>query len=415
MPLRRGPVRRTRVDERRAGPPVVEEDTYVPPRRPPPPQIWPWLLLLLLLVIGGLLAAYFLTRDNDHKSASAVTVPPVVGLKEGEAVRRLNERDLVPQLITRPSKFPAGTVSAQDPSAGTQVDRGSQVTLSVSVVALTPVPNVAGLKTAAAVARLKAAGLKAEVTAVPATAAAGVVVKESPAAGTKVAKGSTVSLRVSKGQTTVPDVTGQSAADAKVALRTAGLVPNEFKVPGVEPKGTVTAQKPLPNTKVPRGSKVRINVSTGAGSPGGTTTGATTTSAAQTVKVPSVVRLQQSAAQRRLHSAGLGSRITYVASQQPAGRVMSQSPSAGTSVRKGAKVRVSVSLGPNATTATVPDVVGQEQQTATDTVQAAGFKVQVIMVPPPDPSQSGIVVEEQPSGGTRAPEGSTVTIYVGSS
>ena len=42
-------------------------------------------------------------------------------------------------------------------------------------------------------------------------------------------------------------------------------------------------------------------------------------------------------------------------------------------------------------------------------------QVQVITVPPADPSQSGRVVDEQPSAGTRAPTGSTVTIYVGSS
>jgi eukaryotic-like serine/threonine-protein kinase len=60
-------------------------------------------------------------------------------------------------------------------------------------------------------------------------------------------------------------------------------------------------------------------------------------------------------------------------------------------------------------------VVGQDQQTATNMLQSAGFRVQVIMVPPPDPSQSGMVLDEQPSGGTRAPKGSTVTIYVGSS
>src|SRR5438477_6344598 len=125
MRLRRRPARRTRVDEEIAGPPVVEEEQYVPPRRPPLPEIWPWLLLLLLLVIGGLLAAYFLTRHNNHKksSASAVAVPAVVGLKQGNAVRRLDERGLVPQLATGPSKFPAGTVFAQDPGAGTEVDR----------------------------------------------------------------------------------------------------------------------------------------------------------------------------------------------------------------------------------------------------------------------------------------------------
>jgi beta-lactam-binding protein with PASTA domain len=36
-------------------------------------------------------------------------------------------------------------------------------------------------------------------------------------------------------------------------------------------------------------------------------------------------------------------------------------------------------------------------------------------VPTTDPSQSGMVLDEQPSAGTRAPKGSTVTIYVGSS
>ena len=61
------------------------------------------------------------------------------------------------------------------------------------------------------------------------------------------------------------------------------------------------------------------------------------------------------------------------------------------------------------------DVVGKDQQTATNTLQNAGFQVQMITVPASDPSQNGIVVDEQPAAGTRAPDGSTVTIYVGSS
>jgi serine/threonine-protein kinase len=103
-----------------------------------------------------------------------------------------------------------------------------------------------------------------------------------------------------------------------------------------------------------------------------------------------------------------------VPSQQPSGRVIAQSAAPGKSVPKGSKVRLAVSLGPSATTTAVPDVVGQDQQTATSMLQDAGFRVQVITVPPPDPSQSGRVVDEQPAGGTRAPDGSTVTIYVGS-
>jgi beta-lactam-binding protein with PASTA domain len=368
-----------------------------------------------VLVVGGLLGAYFLTRDNDKKSSgTTVTIPAVVGVKQDEAVRRLDERGLVPNLISRPSKFPSGTVFAQAPGAGTQIAPGSRVSLTVSAAKATHVPNVVGLKAAQAVARLKAAGLQSRVTSVAAKAAQGIVALESPAKGTSVAKGSTVLLKVSKGQATVLNVVGQPVAKAKSALTASGLVPAEFEVPSAEPKGTVTAQRPLPNQKVPRGSKVRINVSTGTQAGGGTTTGATTTSP-QTVKVPSVVGLQQAPAQRRLRSAGLGARIKYVASQQPSGRVVAESPAAGATVRTGSKVTITVSLGPNSTTAQVPDVVGQDQQTATSTLQTQGFQVQVIMVPAEDPSQSGVVVDEQPVGGTRAPEGSTVTIYVGSS
>jgi beta-lactam-binding protein with PASTA domain len=417
MPLRqRTPRRARRVDEETAGPPVVEEYRYVPPRRPPVPEIWPWLLLFLLLVIGGLLAAYFLTRDHQHHPVGSVAVPAVVGMKQDEAARRLNERGLVPVTTAKVSKSPAGTVFAQDPGGGTEVAPHSRVALSVAALSLAQVPDVVGSKTSAALARLQAAGLTGQVTTVPAQPAAGVVVAESPAAGAKVAKGSTVSLKASRGPATVPDVRGQLAADAKGALRTAGLVPVEFQVPGTQPKGTVTAQKPLPNKKVPRGSKVRINVSTGStgGSGGGAGTTTTSAPALQKLTVPNVIGIQQSAAQRRLHDGGLRPRVKYVPSSRPMGVVNGQNPGGGTKVKKGSTVLLAVSRGPNPSLTVVPDVSGKTQQAATTTLQNAGFKVQVLTVKPANPSQSGRVVDEQPAGTTRAPEGSTVTIYVGS-
>jgi len=134
------------------------------------------------------------------------------------------------------------------------------------------------------------------------------------------------------------------------------------------------------------------------------------------VTVPKVVGLQQGPAQRRLHAARLGSRVLYVASQAPSGQVVSQAPSAGSTVRRGARVTIRVSLGPNQPrTTVVPDVVGNDQQTAMSTLRSAGFGVQVIQVPVTDPSQVGMVVDEQPAGGSRAPNGSQVTIYVGQS
>lgn len=414
--------RTTVVDEGAAAPQAVEEEEYVPPRRPPPPVLWPWLLLLLLLVAGGLAAAYFLTRDHDHKksttTAAAVTVPAVVGLKQDAAVRRLNAQGLVPRITTKPSNSPAGVVFAQQPGGGTQVARRSPVTITVSGAQVTKVPKVVGVPTAVAVRRLKANGLNASTTSVASAKPSGTVLTQNPAAGASVSKGSTVALKISKGRTTVPDVVGQQLGTARAALRAAGLVAAPFDVPSTQPKGTVVAQHPSANTKVARGSKVRVNVSTGSQSQTPSTTTSTTTTtttpASKTVRVPSVVGLQQSAAQRRLHSAGLTSRVVYVASPKPAGQVIDQGPSAGTQVKRGSRVRIDVSLGSNpGPTTTVPDVVGQDQQTATTTLQNAGFSVQTITVPVTDPSQAGTVVDEQPGGGSKAPQGSQVTIYVG--
>jgi eukaryotic-like serine/threonine-protein kinase len=324
---------------------VIEEEEVVP-ARPRPPTLWPWLLLLLLLVAGGLAAAYYFTRDDDDKpdEAVAVTIPNVVGQKQEVAVRRLNERELVPRIVTRASQAPKGTVFGENPGAGTEVARESPVTLLVSATEVTSVPNVVGAKSAVAVNRLKAAGLNAQLTSVPSPKAAGTVTAQNPAAGASVGKGSTVGLRVSKGATTVPDVVGQDASTARTALRSAGLVPVVFQVPGAEPKGTVTAQKPMSGKKAPRGSKVRINVSTGSQTSPPPPSGTTTTRAAATVKVP--------------------------------------------------------------------DVVGEDQATATSTLRGAGFTVRMITVPTDDETRDGTVQEEQPAGGRRAPEGSQVTIYV---
>jgi eukaryotic-like serine/threonine-protein kinase len=62
----------------------------------------------------------------------------------------------------------------------------------------------------------------------------------------------------------------------------------------------------------------------------------------------------------------------------------------------------------------VPNVVGKDQQAAMTMLENAGFKVQVLSVKPTNSGQSGKVVDEQPAGGTRAPDGSTATISIGS-
>jgi serine/threonine-protein kinase len=73
-----------------------------------------------------------------------------------------------------------------------------------------------------------------------------------------------------------------------------------------------------------------------------------------------------------------------------------------------------VSSGPNPQPATqVPDVVGQDQATAADSLRTAGFRVIVLSRPVTNQNQDGNVVDEQPRGGTSIPAGSLVAIFVG--
>jgi serine/threonine-protein kinase len=161
---------------------------------------------------------------------------------------------------------------------------------------------------------------------------------------------------------------------------------------------------------------VRINVSQGAPTTTTTTTETTTTTtAAASAKVPRVIGLSQTAAQRRLRAAGFRVRTAYVSSSKPSGTVVAQRPAPGTSLRRGTPVRINVSVGSNPQpTKAVPDVTGEDEATARSDLEAAGFQVSVIDEPTTDQNEDGIVIDEDPAAGTRVPAGSLVTIYVGS-
>jgi serine/threonine-protein kinase len=229
----------------------------------------------------------------------------------------------------------------------------------------------------------------------------------------------------------VPRVVGQTQGAAVQALTALGLKPVLRNVASDKPAGIVVGQNPAAGNEVDKGSEVTVNVSTGSGpatTTGTTTTMATattttsitttttgtTTTAAAPVRVPRVVGLAQTPALRRLNVLGLRPTVVYLRSSRPANRVVSQSPARGTTLTPGSRVRVSVSTGPNPQPNTaVPNVVGQDQATAAQTLRAAGFRVAVLNRPTPDQSKDGLVVEEQPHTGSNIPAGSQVTIFIG--
>jgi serine/threonine-protein kinase len=398
---------------------VVEEEVAPPPPPPEPPPrplLWPWLLLLLALVIGGLVAAWLLTRDNGHKGASTVNVPNVVRLKQREAVQRLNARGLIARMSTRASTAAPGTVLAQDPNPGADVVRHSVVTLTVSAAQNEAVPNVVGMREAAAVGTLQSNGFQVQTASVASKKPSGTVLAQSPQSGARVVRGSTVTIQVSRGLVTVPDTVGQSRTNAIAAVRGAGLKPTAFVVPSSQPKGNVVAQSPQAGKRVAGGSIVRLNVSSGsttAGPPPPPPPPPPPTKPA-TVTVPDVTTQQQDAAQKQLNTTGLKAGVVYVSSDQPQGTVVSQAPQAGTTQKRGTRIQLNVSLGSQpGTLKGVPEVRNLDPSAASAKLTAAGFKVQTLPQGVSDPSQVGKVVDEQPAGGKNAPAGSVVTIYVG--
>jgi serine/threonine-protein kinase len=408
----------------------VDEPPPPPPPGPPPREWWPWLLALALLVVGAILG-YFLFRGSDGDKGktttvvtqSGVAVPGVVGLTQEKATAQLASAGLQPDVKRQTSEKAKDTVVSQAPAAGAHVDPGSDVKLIVSAGRSgVEVPDVVGLKAPAAVTKLKSAKLGAKVVSVFSDKPKGTVVRQTPAGGDRVQDGSEVRLDVSKGdkRVAVPDLVGRPSAEAQASLKQLGFTYTIIVVPSDEPRGTVVSQDPQGGETASQGSNVRLNVARGGGGGGAATTTTATTTQTSTgatparVSVPNVVNTNQTTAQRRLQAAGLTSGVRYVASTQPAGRVVAQSPAPGTSVRRGSRVQLSVSTGPNPQASRpVPDVVGQDEQTATTTLQQAGFTVLPFDEPTTDQSEDGIVLDEQPAGGTRAPRGSTITIYVG--
>jgi serine/threonine-protein kinase len=176
-------------------------------------------------------------------------------------------------------------------------------------------------------------------------------------------------------------------------LTNAGLVAKAFPVPSGKPVDTVTGQDPPPGETVEKGSKVRINVSSGPSD----------------VSVPSVIGLPFDQASAALQHEGFAVSRRDVDSNDAADTVVDQSPSG--SAPPGSTITLSVSKGP--TTSTVPDVTSISQSDAVAQLKASGFKVSIVSQAVTDPSQDGIVQTQDPAGGTKFPPGTTVTIAVG--
>ena len=196
---------------------------------------------------------------------------------------------------------------------------------------------------------------------------------------------------------TVPDVTGQELNAAEQTLSSNGYsigTVTEVYSTTVE-KGKVVSTDPQAGTQADQGTRVNINVSKGT----------------EQVNVPDVTGKSEAKAVAVLTAAGLTATAgdSQNSDTVAKGKIISTDPSANTLVDKGSEVTYVVSLGPSQVS--VPDVTGQSQSSATSTLSNAGFEVYVTN-DSSDTVSKGDVISQNPSGGSQADKGSTVTIVV---
>jgi len=223
-------------------------------------------------------------------------VPDVVGLPLAQAFRKLEAARLRPRARRVFSATPRGRVVRQRPPAGTELEREQVVLLTVSRgPGRVDAPDVVGLSEAEAGARLRSAGLEANVVRVASSDPAGVVVAQNPTAGEQVRRGSTLRINVSKGRptetttatatrttttttptgattttptdtassaATVPDVIGLDEPTARAQLRQAGFMVRTVARSTTDPAqdGIVLEQRPTGGGRARAGTQVTIIV-----------------------------------------------------------------------------------------------------------------------------------------------------------
>jgi beta-lactam-binding protein with PASTA domain/predicted Ser/Thr protein kinase len=260
------------------------------------------------------------------------------------------------------------------------------------------VPFVVGQREDLAVQNILEKGLQVEVHREPhETVKLGQVFEQSPDGGVRVDKGGVVDIRVSLGppRVEVPSLVGKSRDDAIALLTEARLKPKPREVFSKEEPGTVIAQHPVAGERVLLGTNVQINISKGV----------------QPLTVPNVIGQQYDSAAGQLQGQGFAVARRDVDSGQPKDTVIDQQPKGGGSLARGGTVTLFVSKGPKEST--IPDVESLDEASATETLEQSGFTVDVQEQDTTDPFQDGVVLTQDPPGGTRAKPGTTVQIVVG--
>jgi eukaryotic-like serine/threonine-protein kinase len=260
------------------------------------------------------------------------------------------------------------------------------------------VPRVVGRQLVDARAVLERAGFQVEETRVRSEVDFDQVLDQDPNANEEAEEGSTVVLEVSNGPGTVlvPTVRNLPQGQAIDELEERGLRANVDRLSSEDVReGVALRTVPGAGTEVERGERIQLFISSGP----------------ELVAVPAVIGLSRDSAEAQISEAGLAPAVQEAESEEPEGEVISQDPSAGSELRVGSTVTITVSTGIEQVV--VPDVVGIGAGDAERQLRAEGLVPVRREMEVAEPSEDGRVIDQRPAAGVEVDSGREVVIVVG--
>ena len=281
-----------------------------------------------------------------------------------------------------------------------------------SSAARTTAPAVVGESQAAAVRDIRKAGLEPAVNQHPSDKPAGQVVSQEPGGGTRMAKGAKLRIDVSSGPSTT--TTTQTTTQQTTTRQTT------TRQTTTQPTTTVqtTTQQTTTQQTTTQSTTTTQTTTQGTTTAQATTQGTTTTSSSSggssEVSVPKVAGKQLLTAVTIVQQAGLYPDASPTTSSKKAGTVTAQDPRPGAKLKQGKPVRVAVSIGSSNKRAEVkvPGVTGMKA----DSARLALAKTKLTMATKfkkVGASKVGTVLAQQPQKGSNVQAWSQVAILVG--
>lgn len=302
-------------------------------------------IVIALLVIGAGYAWSVLNdRDSRRQSdnlaqSETVSLPNIIGLERNEAIAKLEEVGLRPEIVDAPDpEIPEHHVVRTNPSVGSQLQRNTTVTVTVSTGKEdTQVPRLVNMTPQEASAALAEVGLELEPEVdeeFSDSVEQGRITRHEPAAGANLPKGSRVRVTISRGpeivDVRVPSLTGMKWSQARETLESLGFVPKPQFVDSLEPADRVLSVDGAGQMR-PEGSDVRVEVSNGL-----------------LTTMPDITRKNRSQALNALRDAGWEANESKLLSGEPVdtavvtdqGLIAVTSPSPGETIRKDQEINV---------------------------------------------------------------------------